>query len=86
MKPPRCRVCQSEHWGQVHVWNGEVAQPSELCRPKVVVDAPKPAQLVVDAVANVVVDRNRDRHAKTDARKEYLRLKQRESRKRRSRV
>ena len=35
---------------------------------------------------NVVVDRNRDRHAKTDARKEYLRLKQRESRKRRSRV
>ena len=57
MKPPRCRVCQSEHWGQVHVWNGEVAQPSELCRPKVVVDAPKPAQLVVDAVANARIER-----------------------------
>jgi hypothetical protein len=51
---------------------------------KVVVDTPKPAALVVDAVANVVVDRKRDRHAKTDARKEYLRLKQRESRARRA--
>ena len=48
-----------------------------------VVDTLKPSPVVVDAMANVVVDRNRDRHRKTEERREYLRLKQRESRARR---
>ena len=60
----------------------------EGCVRDVVVDTPKPlvvdTSLVVDAVASVVVDRNKDRHRKTEGRREYLRLKQRESRRRRS--
>ena len=92
-------MCHEEHWArEVHVWKGEVLEPSELCRPRVVVDAVKdepavvdrvvdrvePTAVVVDAMTPVVVDRNKDRHAMTDGRKEYLRKKQREFRARRS--
>lgn len=38
------------------------------------------AGVVVDAASNVVVDRKRDRHRKTEARKEYLREAKRRSR------
>lgn len=38
------------------------------------------ACVVVDAASNVVVDRKRDRHRKTEGRKEYLRDAQRRSR------
>lgn len=38
------------------------------------------AGVVVDAASNVVVDRKRDRHRKTEDRKEYLRDAQRRSR------
>jgi DNA polymerase IIIc chi subunit len=77
----KCPACDAEahpsyraHW----------FRPTTPVANKVVVDTPKPAPLVVDAVANVVVDRKRDRHAKTEARREYLKLKQRESRQRRA--
>lgn len=87
---PKCRVCHEEHWlCEDHIWKGEAAKPSELCRSPVVVDAvpmvvdrQKRAPVVVDVTIGMVVDRKKDRHAKTEARREYLKMKKRESRQR----
>jgi hypothetical protein len=31
MKPPKCSICESEHFGAVHVWKKEIPKPSSLC-------------------------------------------------------
>jgi hypothetical protein len=69
----------------------EVVKPPAAKRAvvdTVVVDAPKVVDMVVDSVSHakpvVVDDRSGDRHRKTAERREYLRVKQRESRVRRA--
>ena len=81
MKPPKCRNCGVVEWR--HVCAGAISSPTPLrvtlpdVNNKVVVDtASGGTRAVVDA-------RTRDRHRKTLQRREYLRLKQRESRARR---
>lgn len=67
MKPPLCRVCQSEHWPKAaHVWAGARLVVNE----PVVVNNPV---VVVNTASNVVVNkRSLDRHNK-DARRAYMR-------------
>lgn len=66
--PKKCPDCDTAH----HPWQAHVFLVNSA---KKKLDA-----LVVDSV---VVDRNKDRHRKTPERREYLRIKQRESRARR---
>ena len=80
----KCRVCGNEHSGGCAQFFAEQsAREARAVKPRKVVDTTRSAKPAVVDVAAVVVDRNRDRHRLTPVRREYLRVKQRESRARR---
>lgn len=82
MKPPKCRACGAEEWRHscAPVSSPTMSratrrrQPPKEVANKVVDTAPRAKR------AAVVDARTRDRHRKTDERREYLRLAQRRSR------
>ena len=75
----KCRGCGGEHDPRVRCEVAARVAGIGIARP-VVVDV---VDVVVDAKGAVVDTRSRDRHRKTEGRREYLRLKQRELRARR---
>lgn len=85
---PLCEVCGDRHETyQAHVFprsasrvTSPVVEEKPVASTKVVVDT---ASGGTGAVVDMANARTRDRHRKTAARREYLRLKQRESRARR---
>ena len=86
---PLCEVCGDRHETyQAHVFRSttsrvtsRVVKEERVVKPDVVVDTASGGTRAVVDMANA---RTRDRHKKTAARREYLRVKQRESRARRS--
>jgi len=92
-----CGGCGKTYWWPGERWQHEphfsLATPQRVTKAeKVVVDAPVVVDAVVDTVSHenlrvvdmVVDNRSMDRHRKTAARRLYLRMKQRESRARRT--
>jgi hypothetical protein len=73
MKPPKCRVCEHEHWGRdPHVFKAIADTFEALGRsPEEAKELEQVALVANSPVANKVA--NKDRHKKTDARRAYMR-------------
>lgn len=83
MNPPKCRVCQVEHWGPIHVWKGHVAEPSELCRPKELAKEPVAnAESVANRIANekTIYAKYKDKEARRIYQRDLMRKRRAEKR------
>lgn len=89
--PPLCPICQQKHFGVDHVWQkDEKPEKSALGSPlrdsNRQVDMVVNTGLVVNEGLVMVVNRQLDRHKKTDQRKEYQRDWMRKARAENSKV
>jgi hypothetical protein len=52
VKPPRCRVCDVEHWGSEHVFPGTPSRVTQKAVKQGAINAPRAEEGVSNAVSN----------------------------------